>query len=365
MIVHHVKGRRVQLLLAVTLAATALVVLWVCLGSQEPAVAPLPEPRLTRDLRTACRLLLRPDHDLPLTSRERVTWVCGRLGVLLPWRRQFGCGRRVTYEPAGSLEQDLLRYAVLFGLQQLLRAESLVEPRMLEVLQPTLPGLTLPVLSPGPPQERWQPVAFWPALDQVRCRPGEVSGVSEPQRYRLRGPPDGSALSLLRPFEESLRRELRLSSALQRDADRVLLAALGRRPSATYIGVLLPPDGRRAAVPPQYLRNSLSHYRRRFSDALFIVVVPNVSETSLVSTLMIESDVTLLPAEVAADPSLSLAVRAACNHSVVTGDEGFWGAFLAGGQVTVPPPERSDAEGFGWLRLTTQLADDPRWTVVR
>ncbi|KAF0293973.1 hypothetical protein FJT64_008300 [Amphibalanus amphitrite] len=74
---------------------------------------------------------------------------------------------------------------------------------------------------------------------------------------------------------------------------------------------------------------------------------------------MIESDVTLLPAEVAADPSLSLAVRAACNHSVVTGDEGFWGAFLAGGQVTVPPPERSDAEGFGWLRLTIPAGRRP------
>ena len=217
MMVHHVNARRVQLLLllAVLLVAAVLVIWrWLDVDSG-PDVLP-PAPRLTRQLRASCQLLLKPDHDLPPVERQRLGWVCGRVGVLLPWPQDVGCGRQVTYAPADGLEQSVLRYAVLYGLVRLLHAEALVEPAALESLRAVFPGLTLPPLAPPAGAERWQPAAFWPALELVRCQPGETGDRSEPQRHLLQGPPDGSAVHLFRPFEEDLRRELRQRQDLQR-----------------------------------------------------------------------------------------------------------------------------------------------------
>ena len=358
----HVHMPRLRLMLA-SLAAILVVLVLVFLIRWPGRDLPLPpEPRLTRDLRATCRLLLRQPLEASPRTRESMSWACGHVGVLLPWPRENGCGRAVTYAPGDILEQNLLRYAVLFGFQRLLSTEALVEPEVLDTLQKVFPGLTLPPLPPSSASERWQTVSLWSALELVRCRPGELPGDSEPRRYLVDGRPDGNALQLFHPFVKELLRELRFSGSLRRRADSALLAARGHRTSATFISLLLPaPDSRQRPVSDLFLKRSLDHYRRRFFDALFVVVA---ADSTVLPPPLLSDDVVRMEPGVAQDPALSLAVCAACNHSIVTGDEGFWGAYLAGGNMTVPQPETSDAQGFGWLFFHSQIGMDERWAVV-
>ena len=360
----HVNVPRLRLLVAALAAALVVLVVVILLWPDDKPVPPPPEPRLTRELRAGCRLLLKqPLTNASPRTRQGMSWVCGRLGVILPWPSEYGCDRSVTFAPAESLEENLLRYAVLFGFSRMLRADALVDPLALATLRPVFPGLMLPPRPPQSSSEVWETVSFWEALGAVHCRPGEEPGKSEqPQRYQVDGRPDGRALQLFHPFEKELRQELRFSTALQRRAEGILLKARGQRPSATFVGLLLPsPDHIRPPVSHDYLRHSLEQYRRRFSDALFVVVAANT--TALPPSLSGE-DVVRVDAAVERDPALSLAVRAACHHSILTGDEGFWGAYLAGGNMIAPPPEKSDAEGFGWLFMYSQTAMDDRWSTV-
>ncbi|KAF0302590.1 Galactoside 2-alpha-L-fucosyltransferase 1 [Amphibalanus amphitrite] len=91
-------------------------------------------------------------------------------------------------------------------------------------------------------------------------------------------------------------------------------------------------------VESDFIQRALALMRSRHRDTLFVVASDDLEwcESELISRSN-ATDIVLAGDGVQTRPGADLALLAACNHSVVThGTFGFWGAFLAGGEVVAP-----------------------------
>ena len=112
-------------------------------------------------------------------------------------------------------------------------------------------------------------------------------------------------------------------------------------------------------APAEYFEQALKLYRERYNNTIFVVVCePADLDCVLAQSCFAAGDVHVNTR--ARTAGQDLAILAACNHTIMSvGTFGWWGAYLAGGDVTYYRPD------FSGRPLACETDYYPsRWTCV-
>ncbi|KAL3871161.1 hypothetical protein ACJMK2_039177 [Sinanodonta woodiana] len=84
-----------------------------------------------------------------------------------------------------------------------------------------------------------------------------------------------------------------------------------------------------ATAPPSYLNKSMNYFREKYSNIHFIIASDNISWCE--ENIKRDNDTEFSKFN---DPWVDMAIMSACDHVIITsGTFGWWGAWLAGGDV--------------------------------
>ncbi|GIY00552.1 galactoside alpha-(1,2)-fucosyltransferase 1 [Caerostris darwini] len=140
--------------------------------------------------------------------------------------------------------------------------------------------------------------------------------------------------------QDEIRREFQFSEDLQRHARKVLSKAnVNSLKNPTYVAIHVRRGDyqkrwldifKGVAVNKEYFQKALEYFRNKYQRLVFVVV----SDDRLWCINHLSGILGVYVTEEAPTPMHDLAVMAHCNHTIMTyGTFGFWGAYLAGGDV--------------------------------
>ena len=377
-------GRR-RLLVA---AAGCAVLVWLLLRwpgtsgrSQEPAAADSGQESVeVLTPRSAVETLIQLCQEVSVTRgglspelRQTMVDVCLQLGHSAPPSTQTNsCGKAITYDAIGRLGNLMGLYAIVFSMGRMYGATGYVESGMWSTLHKYFPHITLKSTADAPHDAKWEDISYQQAQAKLECRPGD--GV-QPRFFRITNYPDRNGIDVFHPFYDDIKREFRFSDALQRQAQEFLHYARGNRSSVTYIGFHVRRTDYQAYINKTYngtlpddvyFNKTMSYYRERFSDALFIVCSDDLNYVAKQMDAKQHDDIVIAGNRNIGDPGRDMALLSACNHSVVTvGTYGFWGAYLAGGTVLVPDEKAHLSRADGRVPLlVVQNAGATNWVTL-
>ncbi|XP_043229859.1 galactoside alpha-(1,2)-fucosyltransferase 2-like [Amphibalanus amphitrite] len=343
----------------------------------QPDYAKDPEPRTAVNasaadsLRGACDRLRASVTGLAPDVRQVMRWVCEQVGGALPRELDtMGCNKAVMYHPIGRLGNLMGLYAIVYSFSRMYGTTGYVESHMWSTLHKYFPDISL---QSAPNDTKWKDITYQQAPSKLECQPGEGT---ESRFYRITNYPDRNGIDVFHPFYDEIRREFRFSDALQKQAQEFLWHARGNRSSVTYIGFHVRRTDYQAYIKKQYnstlpddlyFNKTLTYYRQRFSDALFIVCSDDLNYVAKQMNAKQNDDIVIAGNRNIGDPGRDMALLSACNHSVVTvGTYGFWGAYLAGGTVLVPERQTHLSRGDRHAPLLEiQLAGATNWVPMR
>ena len=325
-------------------------------------------------LRSACSQLGEGAAGVPPDVRHVMRWVCEHVGGAIPKRLDpIGCNKAVRYHPIGRLGNLMGLYAIIYSFGRLYGSTGYVEGAMWATLHKYFPNITLQSLKDAPAGAKWEDITYQQAPAKLECQPGEGG---EPRFFRITNYPDRNGIDVFHPFYDDIRTEFRFSEELQRKAQEFLWYARGNRSSVTFIGFHVRRTDYQAYIHKAYnsslpddlyFNKTLTYYRERFPDALFIVCSDDLNYVAKQMKAKQNDDIVIAGNRDIGDPGRDMALLSACNHSVVTvGTYGFWGAYLAGGTVLVPEQQTHLSMGDRHAPLLEiQLAGADNWISMR
>ncbi|KAF0304659.1 Galactoside 2-alpha-L-fucosyltransferase 2 [Amphibalanus amphitrite] len=299
--------------------------------------------------------------------------VCGQLGHSTPPAQPTGCRKAISYDAIGRLGNLMGLYAIIYSLGRSYGATGYVESGMWGTLHKYFPGISLKSVELAPQDAVWEDITYQEVHRKLECQPGENN--AEPSYYRIMDWPARNGIDVFHPFRAELRHEFTFAAALQDEAQTFLRSARGNRTSATYIGFHVRRTDFEAYVRKKYGRTlpdveyferTLTYYRERFSDALFIVCSDDIDFVTERLNAKQNDDILIAGNRDISDPGRDMALLSACNHSVVTvGTYGFWGAYLAGGTVLAPDEKAHLSRADGSVPLmVVQKAGATNWVML-
>ncbi|GFU12417.1 galactoside alpha-(1,2)-fucosyltransferase 1, partial [Nephila pilipes] len=140
--------------------------------------------------------------------------------------------------------------------------------------------------------------------------------------------------------EDEIRREFQFSDEVRMYAHQVLQKAnVYHLQNATYVGIHVRRGDyqkrwlsifKGVAVNIEYFQKATEYFRNKYQNVIFLVV----SDDRRWCIENLSGRLGVHVTQEASSPIHDLAVLAHCNHTVMTyGTFGFWGAYLAGGEV--------------------------------
>ena len=229
-------------------------------------------------LRQVCRHMSHARGGLAPGVRQAMAEVCQQLGnVAPPQASEKGCRKAISYDAIGRLGNLMGLYAIIYSLGRMYGATGYVESGMWSKLHKYFPDISLQSIEDAPASASWEDISYSEAQAKLACRPGEGA---EPRYFRITDWPARNGIDVFHPFKAEMRNEFTFSVALQSEAQEFLLRARGGRSSVTYIGFhvrrtdfekYVREKYNRTLPDTEYFDRALGYYRRRFSDALFIV----------------------------------------------------------------------------------------------
>ncbi|KAG8180242.1 hypothetical protein JTE90_017643 [Oedothorax gibbosus] len=140
--------------------------------------------------------------------------------------------------------------------------------------------------------------------------------------------------------QDEIRKEFRFADRIQRHAENVIrMANVHHLTNVTYVGVHVRRGDYRKAwlnafggaeVTMEYFQKAVDFFTRKYRTIVFVLV----SDDRMWCIQNLSSRFGMYVAEEAPSPAYDMAVLANCNHTLMTyGTFGFWGAYLAGGDV--------------------------------
>ncbi|GIY25013.1 galactoside alpha-(1,2)-fucosyltransferase 1, partial [Caerostris extrusa] len=208
---------------------------------------------------------------------------------------------------AGRLGNQMCTYASLYGLGALNKDRSIVAPYCnLKHLKSTFEHLSLPQAP-----LLYIPINTWNLLSYLKPEDRNIPATSnfiDGFRYPC-------SYTFFDHAQDEIRREFQFSEELQRHARKVLSKAnVNSLKNPTYVAIHV----RRGDYQKRWLTYSKGLLSTRNTSRKHW----NILEIRVYVT------------EEAPTPMHDLAVMAHCNHTIMTyGTFGFWGAYLAGGDV--------------------------------
>ncbi|XP_045607864.2 galactoside alpha-(1,2)-fucosyltransferase 2-like isoform X1 [Procambarus clarkii] len=247
----------------------------------------------------------------------------------------------MTAWPAGRLGNLMSEYATLYALGKVYGVTVRLHPLMDAALRHIFPHLSMPLIPGNFSDKEWKQLGSL-GLSNKADMDAAAAGLMGPHLFVLRGTPHES--QLFNAYRRDIQRELTFSDTITTKA-QAFLAAVARNttfPSTpTFVGFHI----RRTDyyfmikqmwgghVPSErYYRRAMDHFRRNYNYVIFVVASDEPKHVT--ETLGGDPDVFLAPGHSAEE---DLGILAACNHSIMTvGTFGFWGSYLAGGEVLFP-----------------------------
>ncbi|XP_045607865.2 galactoside alpha-(1,2)-fucosyltransferase 2 [Procambarus clarkii] len=265
----------------------------------------------------------------------------------------------MTVWPAGRLGNLMSEYATLYALGKTYGITVRIHPRMYTVLRRRFPHLSIPLLPGNTSLDEWEAVGGV-SLTNYADAEAAAAGLLGPNLFIMNGTPHES--QLFHAFRKDLLRELTFSDSITNKAQAFLSSVVKERTinasNPTFVGFhirrgdyndwLMVIGGRMPSE--RYYRRALNHFRLNYHNVVFIVASDDRQHIN--HTFAGHPDVVLAPGRSAEE---DLGILAACNHSIMTvGTFGFWGSYLAGGEVLFPNTTYSKRYKMGpeWIRYS-------------
>ncbi|XP_037080919.1 galactoside alpha-(1,2)-fucosyltransferase 2-like [Pollicipes pollicipes] len=367
-------NRRLQLAAAILLVLlSTLLLMHAPLRPVELVSNLSSESTAESELLDVCARLRRHAVGLVPEVWDVMRWVCRKIGADVPPELGgAGCNKSLVYTPIGRLGNLMGLYAIVYSYGRMFGATGYVEDGMRGTLKRYFPNISLPPMSKVP-DAAWELITYQQAEEKLACPP-EDDG-AKPRFFRISNYPDRNGIDVFHPYHEEIVKEFTFTTAMQKQAQEFLRYAKGNRSSVTYIGFHVRRTDYERYIRKQYqeslpdevyFNKTLSYYRARFADALFIVCSDDLTHVAKVLKGH-GDDIVIAGNRNIGDPGRDMALLSACNHSIVTvGTYGFWGAYLAGGTVLVPEAQTHLSRGDRHTPLLEiQLAGATNWIAVR
>ncbi|GFY75724.1 galactoside 2-alpha-L-fucosyltransferase 3 [Trichonephila inaurata madagascariensis] len=232
----------------------------------------------------------------------------------------------------GRLGNQLCTYATLYGLGHLNDQRSTVALGCnINKLKAEFKHLSIPrapILY-----FKWNP---WSILSYLRL----VDTTIPPNSNFINGFAYPCSYTFFDHVREQIRKEFQFSEEVQLYARQVLEKAnFHLLPNPTYVGIHVRRGDyekrwlniyKGLAVNMEFFQKAMEYFRNKYQSVIFLVV----SDDRPWCIENLSGPLGVYVTEKAPTPVHDLAVLAHCNHTVMTyGTYGFWGAYLAGGEV--------------------------------
>lgn len=141
-------------------------------------------------------------------------------------------------------------------------------------------------------------------------------------------------------MKDDIRKEFQFQDHFNRYAQTILHRAnFCHLPNVTFVGVHVRRGDYKKGwleafegvpVNMEYFQKAFQYFRKKYNNVIFIAV----SDDRTWCSEKLSKELTVHVPEEAPSAAHDLAILANCNHTVITyGTFGFWGAYLAGGEV--------------------------------
>ena len=267
-------------------------------------------------------------------------------------------GPTLTFEPVGRLGNLMFEYASLIGIAQKNQQTPLMpKSRWGHSVQSCFRPLSTRLDLEVRPEVFYRPSDLHFSNDAFHIPPNITTLKGQMQSWKYF---DHVRYKIINEYRFNSQYLNRAQSTL-----RTLLQSVGR--PLTFVGVQV----RRTdfvdtwstlinPVTSNYLKNAMNFFRRKHPNSYFVVTSDDIhwSKENIVS----KSDVFFSVNQTACE---DLALLANCNHSVISGGSsfGWWGAYLAGGDVTY---YKGWLKHNAWYNLKFLEEDSypPSWTAL-
>ncbi|XP_015903605.1 galactoside 2-alpha-L-fucosyltransferase Sec1 [Parasteatoda tepidariorum] len=261
----------------------------------------------------------------------------------------------------GRLGNQMCTYATLYGLSKLNRRTFIPLSCNLKHLKPYFQQLSHRESIHQYLYIKWQ---SWPILSYFQAQDAAISSHSN----FIKGYKYPCSYTFFDHIQDELREQFRFTEELREHAYKVLHTAnVNRTNNVTYVGVHVRRGDYQnrwlnefggVAVNMEFFQKAADYFRDKYSPVIFILIsddrewcIKNLSERFGFHV-----------AGEASTPAHDLSVLAHCNHTIMTyGTFGFWGAYLAGGEVLYFDKFLKPNTSFTNNRFIFNKMYPPRW----
>ncbi|GBM77575.1 Galactoside 2-alpha-L-fucosyltransferase 1 [Araneus ventricosus] len=232
----------------------------------------------------------------------------------------------------GRLGNQMCTYASLYGLSTLNKGRAFLAPNCnLKYLRPMFKQLSM---EQAPPLYiHWN---SWPVLSYFKLSDAAIP----PYSNYIGGFLYPCSYTFFDHAQDELRGEFQFTPEIQMHARKVLQKAnIHSLEKPTYVGVHVRRGDyqkrwldiyKGVEVNMEFFQKAVEYFRNKYKNVIFVAV----SDDRVWCVLNLAGPLGVYVSEESPSPAHDIAILAHCNHTIMTyGTFGFWGAYLAGGEV--------------------------------